>query len=57
MKNPQDMEKHMGMMQESMLKVMGAKNPQECERLTQTHRQVLRQPMQVMKDSAMMSRA
>ncbi len=54
MKNPQDMEKQMGMMQESMLKIMDAKNPQARERLTQAHRQVLRQPIQVMKDSGMM---
>jgi hypothetical protein len=57
MKNPQDMEKQMGMMQESMLKIMDAKNPQERERLTQAHRQVLRQHMRVMKDSGMMGRA
>ncbi len=64
MKNPQNREKQMGMMQESMLKmheqmhkIMDAKNPQEREWLTQAHRQVLRQHMQVMKDSGMMGRA
>jgi hypothetical protein len=38
MKNPQDMERQMGAMQESMLtmheqmhKIMNAKNPQQCE--------------------------
>jgi hypothetical protein len=46
MKNPQDMDKQMGMMQKSMLKrikIMDAKNPQARERLTQAYRQVLRQ--------------
>jgi hypothetical protein len=57
MKNPQDMEKQMCMLQESMLKIMDAKNPQERERLTQAHRQVLRQHIRVMKDSGMMGRA
>ena len=61
MKNPQDMDKKMGMMQENMLKmheqmhkIMDAKDPQERERLTLEHRQIMRQNMQVMKDSGMM---
>lgn len=61
MKNPQDMDKQMGAMQESMLKmhaqmhaIMDAKNPQERERLTQEHRHMLHQHMQAMKDGGMM---
>lgn len=61
MKNPQDMDKQMGMMQESMLKmheqmhtIMDAKNPQERERLLQEHREIMRQHMQAMKDGGMM---
>lgn len=61
MKNPQDMDKQMGMMQESMLKmheqmhtIMDAKNPQEREQLMQDHRRMLHQHMQTMKDGGMM---
>ncbi len=61
MKTPQDMDKQIGMMQESMLKIheqmhkiADAKNPQERERLTQEHQQTMRQHMQTMKDSGMM---
>ena len=61
MKTPQEMDKKMSMMQESMLKmheqmhkIMAAKNPQERERLTQEHRLLMRQHMQSMKDSGMM---
>ena len=61
MKNPQDMDKQMGVMQESMLKmheqmhkIMDAKNPQEREELVQTHRALMRQHMQSMKDGGMM---
>jgi hypothetical protein len=49
MKNPQDMDKQMGTMQESMLKmhaqmhkIMDAKNPQARERLTPASQQVTR---------------
>jgi hypothetical protein len=45
MKKPHDMDKQMGMMQESMpkmLMIMNAKNPQERERLTQVYQQVTR---------------
>ena len=61
MKNPQDMDKQMGVMQESMLKmheqmhkIMDAKNPQEREALVQTHRALMRKHMQSMKDGGMM---
>jgi len=61
MKTPQDMDKQMGVMQESMLemheqmhKIMDAKNPQERERLTQAHRETMRQHMQAMKGGGMM---
>lgn len=61
MKNPQDMDKQMGVMQESMLKmheqmhkIMDAKNPQEREQLMQEHRHMLHQHMQAMKDGGMM---
>ena len=43
MKNPHDMDKQMGMMQESMsqmLMKMDAKNPQERDRLTHVYQQV-----------------
>ena len=52
MKNPQDMDKQMGVMQESMLKmheqmhkIMDAKNPQEREQLMQEHLHMLHQHM------------
>lgn len=61
MKNPQDMAKQMGVMQDSMLKmheqmhkIMDAKNPQEHERLMQAHRETMHQHMQAMKDGGMM---
>lgn len=61
MKNPQDMDKQMGAMQESMLtmheqmnKIMDAKNPQERERLMQAHRHMMQQHMQAKKDGGMM---
>lgn len=61
MKNPQDMDRQMGMMQESMLKmheqmhkIMDAKNPQEREQLMEDHRHMLHQHMQTMKDGGMM---
>ena len=61
MKNPQDMDKQVGMMQKSMLKMheqmhqtMDAKNPQERERLQQEHRHMMHQHMQTMKESGMM---
>lgn len=61
MKNPQDMDKKMGMLQESMLKmheqmhkIMDAKNPQERERLMQEHREIMHRHMQAMKDGDMM---
>ena len=61
MKNPQDMDKHIGMMQENMLKmheqmhkIMDAKNPQEREQLMQAHREMMHQHMQTMKDGGMM---
>lgn len=61
MKSPQDMDKQMGMMQESMLtmheqmhKIMDAKNPQEREPLVQEHRHMLQQHMSAMKDGGMM---
>ena len=61
MKNPQDMDKKMGVLQESMLKmheqmhkIMDAKNPQEREPLMQEHRHMLHQHMQAMKDGGMM---
>ncbi len=61
MKNPQDMDKKMGMMQEGMLKmheqmhkILDAKNPQEREQLMQAHREMMHQHMQTMKDGGMM---
>ena len=61
MKNPQDMDKKMGVMQESMLKmheqmhkIMNSKNPQEREQLMQAHREMMHQHMQAMKDGDMM---
>lgn len=61
MKTPQDMDKQMGVMQESMLqmheqmhKVMDAKNPQERVRLMQAHREMMHHHMQAMKDGGMM---
>ena len=61
MKNPQDMDKQMGVMQESMLKmheqmhkIMDEKNPQERERLMQTHRKLMHEHMQTMKNGGMM---
>ena len=57
MNNPQDMEKKIDMMQESMLemheqmhKIMDAKNPQERAQLMQAHQHMLQQHMQAMKD-------
>lgn len=62
MKNPQDMDKKIDTMQETMLKmheqmhtIMDAKNPQERERLMQDHRHMLQQHMQTMKDGGMMA--
>lgn len=56
MKNSQDMENPMGVMQESMLKmheqmhkIIDAENLQERERLMQEHREMLHQHMQAMK--------
>ncbi len=46
MTNSQYMNKQIGMMQKSMpklFKIIDANNPQERERITRTHRQVLRQ--------------
>jgi hypothetical protein len=61
MKNPQDMDKQMGMMYESMLKmheqmhkIMDAKNPHEQVPLVQGHRHMLHQHMSAMKDGGMM---
>jgi len=61
MKNPQDMDKKIGTMQESMLKmheqmhkIMDAKNPQEREQLMQAHREMMHRHMQSMKDGGMM---
>ena len=61
MKNPQDTDKQMGVMQESMLtmheqmhKIMDAKTPQERERLMQAHRHMMQQHMQAKKDGGMM---
>lgn len=61
MKNPKDMDKKMGTMQESMLKmheqmhkIMDAKNPQEREQLMQAHREMMHQHMQAMKEGEMM---
>lgn len=61
MKTPQDMDKKIGTMQESMLKmheqmhkIMDAKNPQEREQLMQAHREMMHQHMQAMKDGGMM---
>ncbi len=51
MKPPQDMDKQMGVMQESMLKmykIMDAKSPQERERLMRAHREIMRQHRQDM---------
>ena len=52
MKTPQDMDKQMGVMQESMLKmhkIMDAKGPQERERLMQAHREIMHQHRQAMR--------
>lgn len=61
MKNDQDMDKHISMMQENMLKmheqmhkIMDAKNPQEREQFMQVHREMMHQHMQTMKDGGMM---
>jgi hypothetical protein len=61
MKNPQDMDKQMGMMPERMLKmheqmhkIMDAKNPQQRESLVQEHGHMLQQHMSSMKDGGMM---
>ncbi|BAV33302.1 hypothetical protein SCL_0986 [Sulfuricaulis limicola] len=61
MKNPQDMDKRMGVMQESMLKMheqmhksMDTKNPQEREQLMQEHQHMMHQHMQAMKDGGLM---
>ena len=46
------MDSHMGVMQESMLKmykIMDAKNPQEREQLMQAHREIMRQHRQAVK--------
>ena len=51
MKPPQDMDRQMGVMQESMLKmykIMDAKSPQERERLMRAHREIMRQHRQDM---------
>lgn len=62
MKNPQDMDKKMGLVQENMLKlheqrrkIMDAKNPQEREQLMQVHRETIHQYMQATKEGRMMS--
>lgn len=64
MKNPQDMDKKMDVMQESMLKmheqmhkIMDAKNPQEREQFMQEHREMMHQHMQSMKGGGMMGQA
>lgn len=61
MKNPQDMDKQIGVMQEGMLKmhdqmhkIMDAKNPQEREQFMQEHQHMMHQHMQAMKDGGMM---
>ena len=61
MKSSQDMDKQMGVMQTSMLKmheqmhkIMDAKNPPEREKLMQEHRQMMHQHMQDKKDGGMM---
>jgi 2-oxo-4-hydroxy-4-carboxy--5-ureidoimidazoline (OHCU) decarboxylase len=58
MKTPQDMDKQMDVMQESMLKmhehmhkIMDAKNPQERERLMQQHSKMM-QDMHMMQGNA-----
>lgn len=54
MKTPQNMDSHMGVMQESMLKmykIMDAKNLQERQQLMQAHREIMRQHRQVMKET------
>ena len=51
MKIPQDMDKQMGMMQESMLKmhkIMDAKGLHEREQLMQAHREIMYQHRQIM---------
>ncbi len=57
MQNPHGMDTQMGMMQDSMLmmheqrrQIMGAKNPQERERLMQAHREIIPQHIQAMKN-------
>ncbi len=61
MKNPQEMHKDMGMMQEGMLriheqmhKIMDEKNPQERERLMKAQRDMMHQHMQSMQRVGMM---
>lgn len=61
MKNQQDTDKQLGMMQESMLKmhekmhaITDAKTSQDRDRLTQEHRHMIQKHMQAMKDSGMM---
>ncbi len=58
MKNTQDMDKKMGLMQEGMFKIhehmhkiIDAKNPLERERLVQVQREMIHQHMQSMTDS------
>ncbi|MHB1322109.1 MAG: hypothetical protein ACYCY0_11200 [Acidithiobacillus ferrivorans] len=55
------MDKKMGVMQESMLKmheqmhkIMNSKNPQEREQLMQAHREMMHLHMQAMKEGGMM---
>ena len=57
MKNPQDMDKKIGLAQENMLKlheqrrkIVDAKNPQEREQLMQVHRETIHQYMQATKE-------
>ncbi|MHB8474440.1 MAG: hypothetical protein ACYC9K_11250 [Sulfuricaulis sp.] len=61
MKNPQDMDKQMNLMQESMLKIHGqmhkiidTKNPEERERLVQEHTEIMHRHRQALKDGGMM---
>ena len=52
MKTPHDMDSHMGVMQDSMLKmykIKDAKNPQERQQLMQAHREIMRQHRRVVK--------
>jgi hypothetical protein len=57
MKNAKDMDKQMGKLQVSMLKmheqmhkIMDEKNPQEQDKLMQMHRKLMHEHMQEMKD-------